>query len=549
MMAQHVSTIADAKKSHHISPYESSDDSITSKLHRGKPLSDVGKLEPEKITRAISSNLGYPQSPSAPTSPLRMNYNPHHYEPNLPTPERYHDIHDDRVMLGLMGDVVLPDEPLHFNQREISAGSNSDGYINDPMSGSVESLGVSQTWRSVGDLQSLDGCGNDNDRVRSRGQSMDSATGFCMDGDDSDTGERRSSIYSGIQLIAGYCSRLGPRSNNEDRCVSFTDLFAEVNKYMSSPFSSNHIPFYGDNRGARWRELSVRPRICGTPSAGKDAYFAVYDGHSGSDASTFLNNVLHHSIYTHPSFEENIEEAISDTCINIDRHFLDHCRARHIYSGTTAVGALVTQNGRRLTVFNIGDSEAILCRKGEVINLTTKHSPNREDESNRIKAAQGWITEEKELYYGRLHRMDLEDEYILEKANEIQWTYIYRVCGEISVSRSIGDIAYKGFIPGQIVDDPFAWPENHDQIFLADLVIPNPEFVSMDLTDEDEFMVLASDGLWDVVKRNEVVNRVKGLISQGKTPNEICEELSALAIRLGSSDNVTVVIVQFVHDT
>lgn len=60
--------------------------------------------------------------------------------------------------------------------------------------------------------------------------------------------------------------------------------------------------------------------------------------------------------------------------------------------------------------------------------------------------------------------MDLEDEYILEKANEIQWTYIHRVCGEISVSRSIGDIAYKGFIPGQVVADPFAWPSHHDQV-------------------------------------------------------------------------------------
>lgn len=317
---------------------------------------------------------------------------------------------------------------------------------------------------------------------------------------------------------------------------------------MSTPFSTNHIPFYGDDRGSRWKDLSTRPRVCGTPSAGKDAYFAVYDGHAGSAASTFLNNVLHHSIYTHPSFEENIEEAISDTCINIDRQYLNYCRSNNIYSGTTAVGALVTQNGRKLTVFNIGDSEAILCRAGQAINLTTKHSPNREDESNRIKAAQGWITEEKELYYGRLHRMDLEDEYILEKANEIQWTYIHRVCGEISVSRSIGDIAYKGFIPGQVVADPFAWPSHHDQIFLADLVIPDPEFISMDLTEQDEFIILASDGLWDVVKRHEAVNRVKDLIEKGKTPNEICEELSALAIRLGSSDNVTIVIVQFVHD-
>lgn len=112
-----------------------------------------------------------------------------------------------------------------------------------------------------------------------------------------DSGERKSSTSPGIQLLAGYCSRLGPRSSNEDRCISLIDLFHEVNKFMSSPKGPNHIPFYGDDRGPNWRDFSPRQRTCG-PSSHKDAYFAVYDGHSGSIAANFLNNVLHHSIYT-----------------------------------------------------------------------------------------------------------------------------------------------------------------------------------------------------------------------------------------------------------
>lgn len=93
----------------------------------------------------------------------------------------------------------------------------------------------------------------------------------------------------------------------------------------------------------------------------------------------------------------------------------------------------------------------------------------------------------------------------------------------------IGDIPYKGFIPGQVVHEPFAWPDDHNQvpylsfllhlslqIFSADLVIPNPEFVSLDLTEEDEFMILASDGLWDVVKRHEACSRVRYQSSYSK---------------------------------
>jgi hypothetical protein len=86
-------------------------------------------------------------------------------------------------------------------------------------------------------------------------------------------------------------------------------------------------------------------------------------------------------------FEDNLEAAITDTCINLDRQFLvsflylplppgtyfipqEHCRSQDqpLYCGTTAVGALITDVGRRLTVFNIGDSEAILYRAGEVVS-------------------------------------------------------------------------------------------------------------------------------------------------------------------------------------
>jgi serine/threonine protein phosphatase PrpC len=99
-----------------------------------------------------------------------------------------------------------------------------------------------------------------------------------------------------IGLCAGSCSRLGPRSSNEDRCVALTNLYQVVNEYMSkcNPHHQNHVSFYGDDRGPDWKNLANPPRY----GSHTDAYFAVYDGHSGSLASQFLSNVLHHSIYT-----------------------------------------------------------------------------------------------------------------------------------------------------------------------------------------------------------------------------------------------------------
>ena len=63
--------------------------------------------------------------------------------------------------------------------------------------------------------------------------------------------------------------------------------------------------------------------------------------------------------------------------------------------------------------------------------VSEAHCPSRPDEQLRVETAKGWITEEKELFVGRLHRMDLSDPDIADQAaNGIQWTTIYRVLGE-----------------------------------------------------------------------------------------------------------------------
>jgi len=100
--------------------------------------------------------------------------------------------------------------------------------------------------------------------------------------------------------------------------------------------------------------------------------------------------------------------------------------------------------------------------------MSESHKPGRSDEKERIIQANGWITEEKELYMGRLHRMDLSDPVVRDKAQKVSWVTIHRVCGELSVSRSFGDPDYKRFTPGAIVDAYFLWPENHNQVSLFD---------------------------------------------------------------------------------
>ncbi|KAJ1696071.1 hypothetical protein LUZ63_004583 [Rhynchospora breviuscula] len=122
-------------------------------------------------------------------------------------------------------------------------------------------------------------------------------------------------------------------------------------------------------------------------------------------------------------------------------------RCDHV--GSTAVVAIV--GPRHLVVANCGDSRAVLCRNGSAVPLSSDHKPDRPDELQRIQAAGGRV---------------------------IYWDGA-RVFGVLAMSRAIGDSYLKPF------------------------VISEPEVMVTETTEQDECLILATDGLWDVVS-NEV---------------------------------------------
>ena len=299
----------------------------------------------------------------------------------------------------------------------------------------------------------------------------------------------------GVKWQSGFCTKLGPRSSNEDRLVALSNLIEAAtlakkrgapstfigninsNNYNNDDNNNNHNNnnHNGNNHNINNNnssQISISASISSTNGMKevedinkqneRQGYFAVYDGHCGAQAATHLQETLHLSIFNHPLYHTDIQTAIVESCISTDIAFLAESREKKQYSGTTALGAIV--RGNELTVFNIGDCHAVLCCNGIAHDMSDPHKPNRPDEAARILAAKGWITEEKELYMARLHRMDLSDPVVRDKAQLVSWVTIHRVCGEISVSRSIGDPDYKSFQPGEKVDAFFIWPEGHNQV-------------------------------------------------------------------------------------
>ena len=154
--------------------------------------------------------------------------------------------------------------------------------------------------------------------------------------------------------------------------------------------------------------------------------------------------------------------------------------------GTTAVVALV--EAKTLTIAHVGDSRGVLCRAGgETVAVTQDHKPELEPERRRIEALGGFVS-----HIG-----------------------CWRAMGILAMSRAIGDL------------------------FLKPYVSAEPEVSSMPLQDTDEFVVLASDGVFDVFDNEQVVQ----IVQSASSPQEAANLLTHSAFVAGSLDNVTAVVV------
>ncbi|XP_064605130.1 probable protein phosphatase CG10417 [Liolophura sinensis] len=177
--------------------------------------------------------------------------------------------------------------------------------------------------------------------------------------------------------------------------------------------------------------------------------------------------------------DEELEEI--DGMVSRDPVLLKHEEEPGSDSGCTAVLAIL--KGRQLVVANAGDSRCVLCREGKAVDLSFDHKPEDYPEQKRIELAGGKVTVDG------------------------------RVNGGLNLSRAIGDHFYKknSALPAK------------DQMITA-----FPDIQSTVLGQEDEFLVLACDGIWNYMSSQEVVDFVKKRLEdplKRETPSLICEEI------------------------
>ncbi|KAF0913459.1 hypothetical protein E2562_022351 [Oryza meyeriana var. granulata] len=238
-------------------------------------------------------------------------------------------------------------------------------------------------------------------------------------------------------------------------------------------------------------------------------FYGVFDGHGCSHVADACRERMHELVAeemgagaTAAREPASWAGAMERSFARMDAEVIAGCRAEsgsccrceaqkcdHV--GSTAVVAVVEEN--RVVVANCGDSRAVLCRDGAPVPLSSDHKPDRPDELERIEEAGGRV---------------------------IFWEGA-RVLGVLAMSRSIGDAYLKPYVTAV------------------------PEVTVTDRSDGDECLILASDGLWDVVSNEAACEVAQACLRRGR--QRWCAEAAALLTKLAlarrSSDNISVVVV------
>ncbi|KAG0538047.1 hypothetical protein BDA96_03G201600 [Sorghum bicolor] len=259
------------------------------------------------------------------------------------------------------------------------------------------------------------------------------------------------------------------------------------------------------------------------------SFAAVLDGHAGFSAVQFLRDELYKECAAALDGGAVLSTKNLDAItVSIQRAFaaVDAKLSTWLEqadkdddSGATATAMFLRNDV--LVVSHIGDScLQVISRGGRPEALTSSHRPygnNKTslEEVKRIRAAGGWIVDG-------------------------------RICGDISVSRAFGDIRFKtrknemlvkGVKEGRWTDKFISRIK-----FKDDLIISSPDVSLVELGPDVEFVLLATDGLWDYIKSSEAVAFVRDQLRQHGDVQLACEALGQKALDQRSKDNISIVI-------
>ncbi|KAK3040491.1 hypothetical protein RJ639_028776 [Escallonia herrerae] len=236
--------------------------------------------------------------------------------------------------------------------------------------------------------------------------------------------------------------------------------------------------------------------------------FAIYDGHMGHDVAKYLQSNLFDNILKEHDFWINTESAIRRAYHSTDKDILE--QAFHLgKGGSTAVTAILI-NGEKLVVANVGDSRAVIYKKGLAKQLSVDHEPSKEKEL--IESKGGFVSNlPGKDHINQMSFFPLTRWFVMLTGD------VPRVDGQLAVARAFGDKSLKRHLSSE------------------------PDVVVEVVDDDAEFIILASDGLWKVMSNQEAADSIKNI----KDAQAAAKHLAQAAQSRKSRDDISCIVVRF----
>lgn len=313
-----------------------------------------------------------------------------------------------------------------------------------------------------------------------------------------------------------------------------SDVLPIRTKESSHGFSRSMGFAWGVSSMQGWRERmeDAHVAIPHMPHMQDMALFGVMDGHGGEQVARFCERHLPAEIARH-SGSGDPSAALVRSFLEMDRMLAQPATRDELQRLTNGprgppnqvhpdfVGCTANMLCLRpdsYVVANAGDCRAVLCRNGRAVDLSEDHKPNLPKELSRIKKAGGFITE--------------------QRAGSQS---IHRVNGDLSLSRAIGDLRFK--------QNPCLSPQDQ-------LITSAPDVRTTERHPKDEFIIIACDGVWDVLTSQQVVDHVRphmneflrGSLRPSAIPEGVLDRCLSpdLAQTCGlGGDNMTMMIIAF----
>ena len=223
------------------------------------------------------------------------------------------------------------------------------------------------------------------------------------------------------------------------------------------------------------------------------ALFLLFDGHGGGETSKFLQEKFGEFLKQKIKMSENEGRLNNDPVLILNEFFpeIDNIIKESPFANVGSTAALVyfyKKNGKKFVVSaNLGDTRVVLVSKGGVKRLSYDHRATDKAEYERIVNSGGVV-------------------------------FAGRVAGQLMLSRALGDWEIKSYGVSSV-----------------------PFITKTELSNEDEFVVMATDGVWDVLE-DETVGEM--CLKSGGGSGEICGRIVGEAMERGSMDNLSCFVVK-----